>query len=114
MLPAEVLAAEISLVSSFLSHDERRSSHRFRSDESVLTCLFGDEYNEEVQTLSNRSRDGLYFETRATHYRVGMPISVSTACESPLRWNSPTFGKVVRINHLADGGFGIAVRILMR
>jgi hypothetical protein len=114
MLAAEYQAAQNSIVSSFLPHDERRSSHRFGSGEPVLTCLFGREYNEEVQTLSNRSRDGLYFETHSAHYRVGMPISVSAASDSPHCWDSPAFGKVVRINSLADGNFGIAVRILMR
>ena len=109
-----MLAAEISLVGSLLSHDERRASQRFPNDGPVLARSLGDEYNEEVHTLSNRSRDGVYFETRSAHYRVGMPISVSAACDTPQRWCATAFGKVVRIDQLADGNFGIAVRILMR
>jgi hypothetical protein len=105
---------EMTVVSSLLPREELRSSPRFRTSEPVMTHFLGDEYKEEVHTLSNRSREGVYFETRSTHYRVGMPISVSTSCDSPQRWSAPSFGKVVRIDRLADGHLGIAVRILMR
>jgi hypothetical protein len=104
---------ETSLVSSILQQ-ERRSSPRFQITKPLLACPFGPEYKEEVQTTSNTSRDGVYFETRSPHYRIGMPISVSVPYTSPNRGSSPCFGKVIRIDELMDGSFGIAVEILMR
>ena len=108
-----MLATAISRLTSPRPRDERRSSHRFRRGEQVLVCLFGREYDEEIHTLANRSRDGIYFETCSSQYRVGMPISVTPASELPPGWGSPSFGKIVRINQLADSGWGIAVKILM-
>lgn len=104
---------ETSLVSSILQQ-ERRASPRFRTAKPLLACPFGPEYKEEVQATSNTSQNGVYFETRSKHYRIGMPISVSAPCTSQNRCNSPSFGKVVRIDRLEDGNLGIAVQILMR
>jgi hypothetical protein len=107
-------ATETNMVSSILMQDERRATPRYRVNRPVLACPFGPEYKEEVHTISNTSRDGIYFETRSQHYRVGMPISVSAPYTSPHRSDSPSFGKVVRIDRLADGTLGIAVHILLR
>jgi hypothetical protein len=106
-------ATETNLVSSILQQ-ERRSSTRFRVAKPLLACPFGPEYTEEVQTTSNTSREGVYFETRSRHYRVGMPISVSAPYTSQGRHRSPSFGKVVRIDEREDGTLGVAVQILMR
>jgi hypothetical protein len=114
MSTSQSQAVEMTVVSSLLPREERRSGPRLSTSELAMTHFLGDEYKEEVHTLSNRSRKGVYFETRSAHYKVGMPISVSTACDSPQRWSAPSFGKVVRIDRLAAGNFGIAVRILMR
>jgi hypothetical protein len=114
MSASESQPTEMTMVSSLLSREELRSSPRLRTNEPAMTHFLGDEYKEEVHTLSNRSRDGIYFETRSTHYRIGMPISVSTVCDSAHRWSAPAFGKVVRIDRLTAGNMGIAVRIVMR
>ncbi len=105
--------AEISLVSTILQQ-ERRTAPRLGVSKRVLACPFGPEYKEEVQSTSNMSRDGLYFETRSKHYRVGMPISVVEGYSSETRYNSPSFGKIVRVEQLEDGSAGVAVQILMR
>jgi hypothetical protein len=107
------ITTETSLVSSILQQ-ERRANPRLSISRPLLACPFGPEYKEEVQTSSNTSRDGLYFETRSQHYRVGMPISVIEGYAPETRYHSPSFGKVVRIDRLEDGSFGIAVHILMR
>jgi hypothetical protein len=104
---------ENSLVSSILQQ-ERRANPRWSLAKPVLACPFGPEYKEEVPTTSNTSRDGLYFETRSQHYRVGMPVSVLEGYAPHHRYGSPSFGKVVRIDRLKDGTSGIAVQILMR
>jgi hypothetical protein len=105
--------AEKSLVSAIVPQ-ERRSYPRYPTATSLLMCPFGPEYKEEVQTSSNASRDGLYFESRSTHYRVGMPVSVVMGYRADNPANSPCFGKVVRVDKRADGAFGVAVRIIMR
>lgn len=104
---------ETSLVSSILPQ-ERRTIPRFNIARPMLACPFGSEYKEEVHTTSNTSRDGLYFETRSQHYRVGMPISVIEGYTPGHRYCAPSFGRVVRIDELTDGNRGIAVEILMR
>jgi hypothetical protein len=106
-------ATETSLVSTILEQ-ERRDTPRLGIAKRVLACPVGPEYKEEVQTTSNISRNGLYFETRSKHYRVGMPISVVEHYSPETRYNSPSFGKVVRVDDLADGSSGVAVQILMR
>jgi len=104
---------DTSLVSSIVPQ-ERRASRRSVLEKAVLACPFGPEYKEAVQTISNMSRDGLYFETRSSHYRVGMPICIVEGYTPQTRYNSPSFGKVIRVDRLQDGGSGVAVQILMR
>jgi hypothetical protein len=106
-------ATEKSLVSTIVQK-ERRSSPRLALACPVLACPFGPEFKEEVRTLSNTSADGLYFETHSAHYREGMPISVIVGYGKETRYNAPSFGRVVRVDKLDDGNFGIAVQILMR
>jgi hypothetical protein len=103
---------ERSLIAAMLE-TERRTSRRENIPRQLLACPFGPEYREEVQTTSNSSRDGLYFTTRSSHYRVGMPVSVIVGYAPAARCDAPSFGKVIRIDRLKDG-LGIAVRILMR
>jgi hypothetical protein len=112
-MPMPTTTAEASLVTSILQ-TERRKSPRFSISRPLLACPFGPEYTEAVHTSSNTSRDGVYFETRAKHYCVGMPISVSAPYAGRQNAVSPSFGKVVRVDRFDDGRLGVAVRILMR
>jgi hypothetical protein len=105
--------AEKILVSAVVP-EERRSYPRYPTATSVLACPFGPEYKEQVDVTSNASRDGLYFESRASHYRPGMPVSVIVGYHPDNPANSPCFGKIVRVDKLPDGAVGVAVRILMR
>jgi hypothetical protein len=104
---------ETSLVSSILRR-ERRTSARLPLARPLMACPFGPEFKEEVQTTANTSRDGYYFQTRSTHYRIGMPISVVEGYGPDSRYNSPCFGRVVRVDTFEDGSFGIGVQVLMR
>ncbi len=108
-----IILNELSLVSA-LAPQERRSYPRYPTATSLLACPFGPEYKEEVEIISNASRDGLYFRSRATHYRAGMPVTVILGYRPEHSANSPCLGKIVRVDKLADGSFGVAVRILMR
>lgn len=65
----------------------------------------------EIQTTVNFNRHGAYFETERWHYRprtrvrVTFPFCVGTTCHD--------YGaEVVRVQRLAGGRYGVAVRFL--
>jgi PilZ domain len=93
---------------------ERRANRRVKIARPLLARPSDPKYEEEVQTTLNASRDGLYFRTQSKHYYVGMRVSVILGYDPMDRWNSRSFGEVVRINRLEDGRFGIAVQIQLR
>jgi hypothetical protein len=93
---------------------EHRSSRRVKISRPVLARPSDPKYKEEVQTTLNTSRDGLYFRTQLKHYYVGMRVSVVLGYTPNDRCNSTSLGKIIRIDRLDDGSFGIAVHIEMR
>jgi hypothetical protein len=96
------------------SEQEHRASRRVKVSRPLLARPADPKYKEEVQVTLNTSRDGLYFRTKAKHYHVGMRVSVILGYIPNDRCNSSSLGKVVRIDQLEDGSFGIAVQILLR
>jgi hypothetical protein len=96
------------------SGQEHRASRRVKVSRPLLVRPSDPKYREEVQVTLNTSRDGLYFRTRLKHYHVGMPVSVILGYTPNDRCNSTSFGRVVRIDRLEDGSFGIAVQIELR
>lgn len=68
---------------------------------------------EEVSSTLNASRDGLYFATKAQSYKAGMSLLVTFPFSHAPERNVHFFGKVVRIDSLPDGSFGIAVELMM-
>jgi hypothetical protein len=66
-------------------------------------------YFEEVRTMSNFSRSGLYFVTQIESYREGMQLYVIPAFGC---FNFEYLGKVVRAERLPCGDYGIAVQLL--
>jgi hypothetical protein len=94
---------------------EHRANRRVKISRPLLARPSDPKYKEEVQQVTlNTSRDGLYFRTRAKHYHVGMRVSLILGYIPNDRCNSTSLGKVVRIDRLEDGSFGIAVHIEMR
>ena len=93
---------------------EHRASRRVKLSRTLLVRPSDPEYKEEVQVTLNSSRDGLYFRTRLKHYHVGMRVSVILGYTPNDRCNSTSLGKIIRIDRLEDGSFGIAVHIEMR
>jgi hypothetical protein len=93
---------------------EHRASRRVKLSRPLLVRPSDPKYKEEVQVTLNTSRDGLYFRTQAKHYHVGMRVSVILGYIPNDRCNSTSLGKVVRIDQLEDGSFGIAVHIEIR
>ena len=94
-----------------IAKQDRRAGRRVKIARPLLARPSDPKYKEEVQTTLNSSRDGLYFRTQSKHYYVGMRVSVILGYAPTDRCNSPSFGEVVRIDRLKDGGFGIAVQI---
>ena len=93
---------------------ERRANRRAKISRPTLVRPSDPRYKEEVDITLNASRDGLYFTTRAKHYYVGMRVRVTLGYVPTDPCNSQSFGEVVRIDPLKDGGFGIAVQIHLR
>jgi PilZ domain len=93
---------------------ERRLGNRVKMTKPMLARPTDPKYKEEVVTTLNVSRYGLYFETRAEHYYLGMHLSVifPYAPEDPV--NAPVLGVVVRVDKLTEGNRGVAVRLAMR
>ena len=96
------------------SEHEHRANRRVKVSRPLLVRPADPKYSEEVQVTLNTSRDGLYFRTRLKHYHVGMRVSVILGYVPNDRCNSTSLGKVVRIDRLGDGSFGIAVHIEVR
>jgi len=68
---------------------------------------------EEVSTTLNASRDGLYFATEVQSYKVGMSLVVGFPYSHAAERTVYFLGKVVRIDPLSEGRFGIAVDLVM-
>jgi hypothetical protein len=112
MRDQEIAARAEMAVIAPLPETDRRGGWRVKIARLILARPSNPSYKEEVETALNASHDGLYFTTKAQHYYVGMRLSVTSLHAVPS--NSVSFGEVVRIDRLKDGGSGIAVRILLR
>jgi hypothetical protein len=94
--------------------DERRRTDRVEVALPLHVCsrdAAGDQF-EEVSSTLNACRDGLYFATQKQSYRVGMSLVVTFPYSVATERNVRFFGKVVRIDSLSDGSFGIAVELV--
>ncbi len=70
---------------------------------------------EEVRSTLNASRDGLYFATWQDSYYPGMRLLVTFPyCSSSIEIGSQNIGRVVRVERLSDGRWGVAVHLLLR
>lgn len=94
--------------------DERRRTERVEVSLPVRVCFSNGTAGqfEEVSSTLNASRDGLYFATKVQSYQVGMSLVVTFPFSHAPERNVHFFGKVVRIDVLPDGGFGIAVELV--
>jgi hypothetical protein len=64
---------------------------------------------EEVRTMTDFSRNGLYFTTQRDSYCEGMQLRVTPAFGC---FNLEYVGEVVRVKQLPFGEYGIAVQLL--
>ena len=90
---------------------DRRRETRVTADRPlyVQPADSEDEHFEEVATMQNLGRNGIYFETANKQYRPGMGLYVIPAFGG---LNLEYFAEVVRIEDLPSGGYGVAIRLL--
>jgi hypothetical protein len=90
---------------------ERRRETRIEVDRPVYVQPIEQdvEHFEEVRRMRNFSRNGFYFVSERVSYQPGAYLYVVPAFGC---LNLEYLGEVVRVERLADGEFGIAVRLL--
>jgi hypothetical protein len=95
--------------------DERRRTERVEVSLPVRVCSSDRSAGqfEEVSSTLNASRDGLYFATNVQSYKLGLSLVVTFPFSQAPERNVHFFGKVVRIDVLANGSFGVAVELMM-
>jgi hypothetical protein len=96
------------------TQEDRRRSRRVNISKPVRVRPSDPKYKDEVRNTLNASRNGLYFATWAEHYYVGMSLGVTFPYASVDLGNGESVGRIVRIDRLPDGRFGIAIQILLR
>jgi len=100
ILTAEELA-------TLLQDEDRRYSKRIRFHKTVQITPLNDSSESLWGTVTDLSRDGLYFTSRSNLYKVGMELSlIFENAGSEFRC------KVVRLEELPGGRTGVGARIL--
>jgi len=105
--PPPTVTAVVTLLR--LSERRRRLRLKFSRPAHVGSAAKYDRV-EEVQTTVNVSGDGLYFLTSLDHYRVGMLTAVTFPYSPTDPVKTEEIGEVVRVEQLADGQMGIAIK----
>jgi PilZ domain len=96
---------------------EKRLSRRARMSTMIRVRPSDpdDVHFEELPITVNVSRQGLYFHTNRTDYRVGMRLFITypfTFVNDPMK--TEYLAEVVRTERLANNRIGVAVRLLMK
>jgi|SRR4029077_14952787 hypothetical protein len=91
---------------------DRRKAPRVKLSQPVRIRPLDDRYSEEVSNTENVSKSGLYFKTSSGHYYEGMNVSVVRNFHAGDPQHREETAKVVRVERLSDGRWGVAIRIL--
>jgi hypothetical protein len=93
------------------SRSERRGERRVKVDRLVYVRPADADsgHFEEVRSMRDLSRSGFYFSTERNFYRPGTQLNVVPAFGT---LNLEYLGEVVRVEKLAGGEFGVAVRLM--
>src|SRR5579864_7439783 len=100
ILTSEELAA-------LLQDEDRRYCKRIRFTKSVQISPLNDSNESAWGTVTDLSRDGLYFTSRSNSYNVGMELRVTFQ-----NGGSEYTCKVVRLEELPGGRTGVGARIV--
>jgi len=92
---------------------ESRLTPRETLSEPVRVRPCDPQYPEEVCRTINVSRNGFYFTTTAEYYSVGMNVIVSLNFGPDDPMHREQIGDIVRMERLAEGKWGVAIRILI-
>jgi hypothetical protein len=87
---------------------DRRKAPRVQLSRTVLVRPFDVQLPEEVCTIANFSRTGLYFETSVGHYYAGMKVFVAWSGLP----NDTETAKVMRVKKLRGGKWGVALSLV--
>ena len=94
----------------------RRRAPRAKLSLPVRIRCFDSNWTEEIGRTSNVSREGLYFETSARHYLDQFLRSTRASVVRNFQpgdtANLEELGRIVRVDRLPDGKFGVAMHIL--
>jgi hypothetical protein len=91
---------------------ERRKAPRVKLPRRVRVRPFDFRLSEEVCMTANVSKTGLYIETSARHYYIGMNVSVVRNFQPEERVHREETGTVTRVERINDARWGVAIRIL--
>ncbi len=95
---------------------DRRNKRRVKISQPVRVRPsepHGQQFDEVLVTI-NVCRDGLYFATREKTYQVGTRLFITFPySDDPTAVNLEYLGRVVRVDKLPRGQFGIAVHLAM-
>jgi len=100
------LALEQAAEAEMLLSD-RRSNDRAKFLKQIRVRATNPAREEELGTMIDLSRDGLYFTIRSHHYEVGMELRVTL----PVTQSGWTC-QIMRTELLPNGSLGIGVRIV--
>jgi hypothetical protein len=93
--------------------NDRRNDSRLRVLKQIRICQLDAtgkaKEDEDVGTLIDLSRDGLFFTSQSHHYQIGMELQFTFPQTS-----SECGGEVVRMERRPNGHLGVGVRILGR
>src|SRR5712692_6624313 len=87
--------------------EDRRTNSRAKFLKHIRIRHVDSSQADEVGTMIDLSRDGLYFTAKSSHYEAGMQLRVTLPGSG-----SECTCEVVRIERLKNGRLGIGVRIL--
>ena len=88
---------------------DRRKWGRVKLSQGVRVRPMDERYPLEIATTINVSRRGLYFATSASHYFAGMELFVVRNFQRGDPMSREELGRVVRVDKLKNGKWGIAV-----
>ena len=93
-------------------NQDRRSAPRVKLSQTIRVRPFDLRLSEEVCTTANISRTGLYIATSFQHYYAGMNVSVARNFQPNDSVRREETVKIVRVEKLNDGKWGVAIGIL--
>ncbi len=94
------------------SSQDRQTSQRSEPSQTVRVRPFDTRYSVDVCNTKEILEGGLYFETPLGHYYEGMNVSLARSFQLADLTHREEIAKIVSLNKLSDGRWGVGIRIL--